>query len=264
MTSKFESMKEANRITHRILEGAKQLILNADSITSFEVNQYATFVANRFGVLPAFLNYKGFPASMCISVNDAVCHGLPTENYKIKKGDLVSLDFGVKVDGYCADAAISFVNRKPSILPTSLSLKKLADLKLKCHLVDTTKEALDKAVEALQNSYPNCKISDITKVIDDYKDKYGIIYGYGGHSIGKDVHEEGIFIPNHFDTIHPDKSLKIGDYFTIEPMFAIGSGIVNTVVDKEDGMTIRTENGALSAHFEYSLTITSEGVIVLK
>lgn len=264
MDDKFDNMLEANRITHKILEGAKNVILNSESITPFEVNQYAMFMCNRYSVIPAFLNYKGFPAAMCISVNDAICHGVPTEDFRIVTGDLVSLDFGVIVNGYCSDAAISFVNTGNGIVSKVKDLKKLPDINTKEKLVNITKEALDKAVENIQNKYPNCRISDISDVIQEYDDRVAIVEGYGGHGIGKDVHEERLFIPNYIDDKFKNKLLKPGDFFTIEPMFAIGNGIIATKKDEKDEITVKTIDGSPSAHFEYSIAITKDGVIVLK
>lgn len=252
MDNKLESMLEANRATHKILESCKNLILNSDKpIATSEVSKYAQFGLSRLGLESAFKGFKGFPDVMCISVNDVVIHGLPSEDIKIVKGDIVSLDFGIKVNGYCSDAAITFVNDTGA----------LASLNKKHKLVKDTEQALNDAIAALEKTFPLCKVSDITKAIAQYESNYGIVLGYGGHGIGKSVHESHIFIPNTLDGLHQDRDLKIGDYFTIEPMFSLGKG--ETFVDK-DGFSVKTADGSLSAHFEYSMTITKDGILILK
>lgn len=250
MDKKFNSMLEANRITHEALEHCKKIILDTESITKKEIETLAGFFLTRYNVKSAFQNVNGFPSIMCISINDEIIHGVPNDN-KIVKGDLVSLDFGIRYEGYCSDAAISFINDKKISNPISKKRK----------LVRATSEALEESVKSLDESFPNCKISDITRIMESYKDDYGIILNFGGHAIGKNLHDSSIFIPNHLNEIKEDKQLKIGDYFTIEPMFTLGSG--ETFVD-EDGFTIKTKDGSLGAHFEYSLTITKDGVVVLK
>jgi len=252
MDNKFESMLEANKITHQILEACKKLVLASDkSIATTEVSKYAQFGLSRLGVESAFKGIDNFPDIMCISINDTIIHGLPDEDLKIKKGDIVSLDFGVKVDGYCADAAITFVNDR----------NKLAIFNKKHKLVNDTEQALHDSIKALEKTFPNCKISDITKAVDKYKENYGIVEGYGGHGIGKSLHDKNIFIPNTVDNLRKDKELKIGDYFTIEPMFTLGTG---DIIKADDGFSIKTADESLSAHFEYSITITEDGIKILK
>lgn len=251
MDKKFNSMLEANKITHEILEHCKKVIMDRETITKGEVATLAEFAINRHGVESAFKGVGGFPSVICVCINDETIHGLPKEEQTIVKGDLVSLDFGVKVNGYCADAAISFVNDKKIANPISKKRK----------LVRATKEALEEAVKSLESAFPECKISDITRVIEPYRKNYGIVIGFGGHGIGKELHDSRIYIPNSFRGLQKDAYLKVGDYFTIEPMFTLGS---EEVITDEDKFTIKTADGSLSAHFEYSIAIRPEGVIVLK
>ena len=251
MDNKFDSMLEANKITCKVLENCKKTIMDRETITKAEIETLAEFGLTRYNVESAFKGVGGFPNIMCVCINDEIIHGLPKEEQAIVKGDLVSLDFGVKVNGYCADAAISFINDKKIANPISKKRK----------LVRATKEALEVAIKALEASFPDCKISDITTVIESYKEDYGIVLGFGGHGIGKLLHDSSIFIPNIWNKLQTDKYLKVGSYFTIEPMFTLGSD--KTIVDA-DGFTIKTADGSLSAHFEYSIAITEEGVVVLK
>ncbi|HSG32538.1 MAG TPA: type I methionyl aminopeptidase [Thermodesulfobacteriota bacterium] len=251
MEDKLASMLEANRITHIVLSNCKKLILNAESITAAEVNQYAEFSLTRFGVQSAFKGVNNFPAVMCISINDGIVHGLPTEDVKIVKGDVVSLDFGVKYNGYCSDAAITFLNGKVSGKGSRKKNK----------LIKDTEKALNDCIKVLEENFPNCKLSDICKVLDSYSNKYGLVKGYGGHRIGKTLHEPGLFVPNNWSNLYEDRDLKIGDFFTIEPMFTLGAD--ETKVG-EDGFTVKTIDGSIAAHFEYSIAITEKGIIVLK
>ena len=248
MDNQFDSMLEANKITFEILEGCKKLILNAKKITTFEVANYAKMLMSRYEVTSAFEGVNGFPNVICISLNSAIIHGLPKENEYIEKGDVVSLDFGVKVNGYCADAAITFINtNKPQLCSK------------KARLVQDTKKALDDSINIIKQNFPNCYISDISKTIGAYSKKYGVVDSYGGHGIGKELHDHSFFVSNTYPAF--DKKLTIGDYFTIEPMFTLGSS--ETVRDS-DGFTIKTKDDSISAHFEYSVAITKKGVVILK
>jgi len=248
---KFDSMLEANAITHRALQKCKSLIISRESILKEEVESYVGMLLTQNGVVSSFKGVYDYPYNMCISINDEVIHGIPKEKAMIVKGDIVSLDFGVIYNGYCADAAISFVNEE----------KKVTVLSKKHKLVKKTSSALENAIVALQDNFPNCKVSQIIKAIQEEGKGYGVIDTYGGHGIGEALHEKGIFIPNSFEALPMDFDLNIGDYFTLEPMFTLGT--IETITD-EDGYTIKTEDGSLSAHFEYSLTITKEGVVILK
>lgn len=251
MSNKLEAMTEANRLTHKILENCKKLILNSDKpIASSEVSKYAQFSLTRANVESAFKGLYGFPEVMCISVNDAVIHGLPSEDVIINKGDVVSLDFGLKVDGYCSDAAITFLNQN-DISPSN---KKQA-------LIQDTKRALEEAISLIQRKFPECYLSDIAETIGIYSTRYGVVDSYGGHEIGEKVHEGNLFVANTIEALRYDAKLKEGQFITIEPMFTLGSP---ELVTDADGFTLKTKDGSLSAHFEYSLAVTKDGIIVLK
>lgn len=251
MDKKLESMLEANKLTHKVLEHCKKVILDRQTITKKEIETLAEFALTRHKAESAFKGVKGFPSVICVCINDEIIHGVPKEGQKIVKGDLVSLDFGIKINGYCADAAISFINDTIIYNP----------MRKKRKLVRITKEALEEAVKSLKQSFPNCKVSDITRIMESYRKDYGIVERFGGHGVGKELHDSRIFIPNSWSSGQKDMYLKPGDYFTIEPMFTLGSG--KTITDK-DGFTIKTADSSLSAHFEYSIAITSDNVIVLK
>jgi methionyl aminopeptidase len=248
---KLEAMRESNRITHETLQSCKKLILDRDEITKEEVETLAQIAITRYGVKSAFQGVNNFPGIMCISVNDEIIHGLPNSS-KIEKGDVVSLDFGVIYEGYYSDAAITFVNSSKISNPISAKRK----------LVRDTQKALDAAVDSLRATYPNCKISDITSAVQVHADDggYGVVLGFGGHGVGDRLHEPHIFVPNYISELDIDQELKVGEFFTIEPMFTMGTG--ETIVDK-DGFTIKTADGSLSAHAEYSIAITKDGIEIL-
>jgi methionyl aminopeptidase len=251
MDSKLENMREANRITHEVLQMCKSVILGREEITKEEVQILAEIALSRYNVKSAFQGIGNFPGIMCICVNDEIIHGLP-DNSKIVKGDIVSLDFGVIKNGYYSDAAISFVNGSKAT--TFLSKKK--------KIVKDTEFALNEAIRVLRENFPNCKLSHITGTIEEIAkaEGYGIVSGYGGHGIGKELHEKELFIPNSWEGFENDIDLKIGDFFTIEPMFTLGTG--ESIIG-EDFFTIKTKDGSLSTHFEVSLAITEKGVEIL-
>jgi methionyl aminopeptidase len=245
--TKLEALRTANKITSTILEDLKAFILREKVLSTEEVANRAERLINMFEVIPAFKGYKGFPGIMCISLNDEIVHGIPSKDRLIRKGDLVSLDLGIKYQGYCSDMAISFVN-------STFSFGK------KQKLVEDTKQALDNAIEALKKETVY-HVSTIIAAIENSSKGYGIVFEYGGHQIGTEVHEEKLFIPNCWKGLQKDQILPIGTIFTIEPMLTLGKG--DTKVDL-NAWTVKTKDGSLAAHFEYSIAITEEGIEVLK
>jgi methionyl aminopeptidase len=251
--NKLKALRTANTITEAILCDLKSFILREKVLSTEEVNVRTERLIRYMnmgndGIEPAFKGYKGFPKSICISINDEVVHGIPSETKLINKGDLVSLDMGIRYKGYCSDMAISFVN-------STLSFGK------KQKLVEDTKKALDDAIADLNKYYPLCHLSTITAAINKYSDRYGVVHAYGGHEVGEQVHQGNLFVPNSWNNFKKDVILKPGIVFTIEPMLTLGKGDVK--ID-EDSWTVRTEDGSLAAHFEYSVAITDKGVEVLR
>ena len=252
MNKKFEALQTANTITNAILCDLKSFILREKVLSTKEVeirtDRLIKLMSIENKLEPAFKGYKGFPSSICISLNDEVVHGIPTEDKFIKKGDLVSLDLGIRYKGYCSDMAISFVNSK-------FSFGK------KQKLVEATKRALEEAIKNIQQTYPLCHLSTIVAAIYKYSTKYGIVDSYGGHEIGEQIHQGKLFVANSWSNFKNDAIIPVGTAFTIEPMFTLGKGDVK--VDK-DGWTVRTIDGSSAAHFEYSLFITDKGIEILK
>lgn len=245
--TKLEALRTANKITSTILEDLKAFILREKVLSTEEVANRAERLINMFEVTSAFKGYKGFPGIMCISLNDEIVHGIPSKDRLIKKGDLVSLDLGIKYQGYCSDMAISFIN-------SAFSFGK------KQRLVEDTQQALYNAIFALKKEKVY-HVSTIVGTMEAYSKDYGIVFEYGGHQIGTEVHEGNLFIPNCWKALRKDQILPVGTVFTIEPMFTLGQG--DTKVDSNT-WTVRTKDGSLAAHFEYSLAITEDGIEILK
>lgn len=196
------------------------------------------------GATPAFLGYGGFPATICFSKNEVMVHGIP-DSTPLKEGDVVSIDVGVKKDGYYGDAAFS------------MGVGVISEQHQ--HLLDVSKQALAVGIKAAK---PNAKLSDIGRAIEDYVHAQGlkITYDYVGHGIGSQLHEDPA-VPNFYDPTSDNIILKPNMVLCIEPMVIIGTTI--TFVDPLDKWTVRTQNGKFSAHDEHMVQITTEGAKIL-
>ncbi len=194
------------------------------------------------GAEPAFLGYRGFPATICVSVNEEVVHGIPGDRI-INDGDIVSIDAGAKVDGFYADAAITVaVGRIPSPVH---------------RLVEVTKRSLEKAIDMAQ---PDNRLSDISYTVQDTVEGEGlsVVRDFVGHGIGRAIHEDPP-IPN-FGPPDRGPRLKAGMVLAIEPMVTMGGPEVEILAD---GWTAVTKDRSLAAHFEHTVAITKEGPEVL-
>jgi methionyl aminopeptidase len=194
------------------------------------------------GAQPAFLGYRGFPASICVSVNEEVVHGIPGERV-IRRGDLVSIDAGVQVDGYYADAAITVAVGEVS-----------ADVR---RLVEVTKRALAEGIAMAKAPH---RVSDISHAIQQLIEGEGfsVVRDFVGHGIGRAIHEDPP-IPN-FGRPHRGPRLKPGMVLAIEPMVTMGGWEVEVL---SDGWTAVSKDRSLSAHFEHTLAVTEHGPEIL-
>jgi methionyl aminopeptidase len=187
-----------------------------------------------------------FPACICASLNDQVVHGIPSDNAKLKQGDILSIDFGVKLDGYCGDAAVT------------IAVGEISDEKRR--LVDVTKHLLDVAIA---RSAPAVKWSRVAAEMQDYAESAGfsIVKDFVGHGIGRKMHEEPR-VPNFVsdDLLANDVVLAEGMILAVEPMINAGSSEVWTL---KNGWTVVTRDGKCSAHFEHTIAITEDGCEVL-
>ena len=233
-------MDEANRIVHEVLDLMAETV--APGVTTKALDRMAEKYIRGAGGVPAFLNYRGFPATLCTSVNDVIVHGIPSEE-PLAEGDIVGVDCGVLYKGYYGDAARTFAIGEISAE---------AD-----RLMRTTRESLEKAVETIQ---PNRYLSDIGHAVEAHVAQQGfaVVRDFVGHGIGTKLHEEPQ-VPN-FGAPGRGPRLKPGLVLAVEPMVNVGTASVK--VDS-DGWTARTGDGSLSAHFEYSIAVTDSGARVL-
>lgn len=236
----IELMDEANRIVHRVLDGIAERI--APGTTTAELDRFAESLIRDAGAVPAFLNYKGYPATICASVNDVIVHGIPNDQ-PLAEGDIVGIDCGVRYQGYFGDAARTFA---------------VGDVEERTReLLDVTQHALDLAVDEVRVGR---RLSDIGHAVQKHVEanRFSIVREFVGHGIGTSLHEDPQ-VPN-FGRPGEGPTLKPGLVLAIEPMVNAGSPGVR--VDR-DGWTARTDDGSLSAHFEFSVAVTESGPRVL-
>jgi len=233
-------METANRIVAEILEGIKERV--RPGVETLELNELAEEMCRRRKVQPAFKGYRGYPRSICISINEEVVHGIPGPR-RLKEGDLVSLDFGVKYDGYYGDAAVT--------LPVGQVSDKAR------RLLEATEKSLYAGIAQLRVGN---HVSDISHAVQTVVEEAGfsVIREFVGHGIGRSLHEDPQ-IPN-FGPPGRGPWLQPGMTLAIEPMTAAGSWKVKIL---KDGWTAVTQDGSLAAHFEHSVALTENGVLIL-
>lgn len=216
--------------------------MNLMGMKTVELNDNIDNAIKTRGAIPAFLNYRGFPKSCCISLNDEVVHGIPDEQ-KIQDGDLVKIDVGVRYHGYIADAARTF-----PVGDVTKDVKKL---------LMATKKALHAGIKAAKTGN---RISDISRQIQTIVEAEGfsVVRELTGHGVGQCLHEEPV-IPN-FVVKGPDPSISAGMVLAIEPMVNMGDYQVKTAAN---GWTISTRDGSLSCHYEDTIAILEKGNINL-
>lgn len=235
-----EIMDKANRIVHAVLDHLEAEL--KPGVTLRELDARAESMTRERGGKPAFKGYHGYPASICISLNDEVVHGIPGDR-KIAEGDLVSLDFGVILDGYYGDAArtcpVGQVDERGR------------------QLLDVTRQSLEKGIE---QAVAGRRVSDVSHAVQTWAEGHGfsVVRDYVGHGIGRALHEEPQ-VPN-FGEPGRGPRLQPGMVLAIEPM--INEGTHEVTVDG-DGWTVRTRDHKRSAHFEYSVAVTEAGPRIL-
>lgn len=236
----IDLMDEANRIVHRVLDGIAEQV--RPGVTTRELDRWAEATIRDSGAVPAFLDYRGYPATLCTSINDVIVHGIPDER-PLAEGDIVGVDCGVLYKGYYGDAARTF------------AVNEVGDQARR--LMDVTRDSLSLAVDQLQ---PGNRLSDIGHAVQAYVEKHGfsVVREFVGHGIGTSLHEDPQ-VPNFGDAGYGPR-LKPGLVLAIEPMVNVGDSGVK--VDA-DGWTARTADGKLSAHFEYSVAVTESGPRIL-
>ena len=195
------------------------------------------------GAAPAFKGYRGFPATICVSINDEVVHGIPSPRRRVKEGDIVGLDLGCIVEGYYADCALT------------LAVGEVAPRVRE--LLDVTRDSLARAVAAC---WPGRRLSDISHAVQEHVEAHGfaVVRQFVGHGIGRDLHEDPQ-VPN-FGEPGRGPQLKPGMVLAIEPMVTMGSWEVRVL---EDRWTAVTVDGSLAAHFEHTVAVTEDGPEIL-
>ncbi|MEJ5172147.1 MAG: type I methionyl aminopeptidase [Hydrogenothermaceae bacterium] len=237
----IEKLRIANRIVAEILEILRNEIKSG--VTSKYLDDVAREEAYKRGVRPSFLGLYGFPASLCVSINEEVIHGIPSESKVIKEGDVVSIDFGVEYEGWYGDAAIT------------VAVGEVSDRKKR--LIEGVERALYAAIEACK---PGNNLRYVAKVIEDTLKQHRLtpVCDYGGHGIGRKPHEE----PHVTNCLINAENLEIKDgmVLAIEPIAHLGRGKIKKL---KDGWTIVTADKAHAAHFEHTVAIYDGKVEIL-
>lgn len=238
-------MRAAGLITARALHAAGKAV--EPGVSTLELDNIVRRTIEENGAIPSFLNYDagfgGFPGSACISVNDQVIHGIPSGKVKLKKGDIVSIDVGAFIGGYHGDSAYTFA---------------CGDLSPEAErLLRVTEESL---YEGIRYAVVGNKTGDIGSAVQRYVEArgYSVVRDFTGHGVGASLHEDPA-VPN-FGTAGRGARLQPGMTIAIEPMVNEGTGNVRVLRDK---WTTVTADGKLSAHFEHTVAITSDGTVIL-
>ena len=238
----IEGIRKASLVNKMILDKVSEYV--KEGVSTEELNQVVHNYTFELGGIPAPLDYEGYPKSVCISVNDVVCHGIPDKNQILKSGDIVNIDCTTIVDGYFGDASRMFM------------IGEVDEEKQK--LVRVTKECLELGLEQVK---PWGFLRDIGKVIKKHANENGfsVVREIGGHGVGLEMHEEPWV--SHVGDPRCDMLLVPGMVITIEPM--VNMGTAGVWQDEDDGWTIRTDDGKPSAQWEYTILVTETGHEVL-
>lgn len=233
----FDGMRAAGKLAARTLDLVEGLV--GEGVSTLALNEAChAFIVDK-GAIPAPLNYKGFPKSICTSVNHVVCHGIPSAEKILKKGDIINIDVTVIVDGWYGDSSRMFVVGKAS--------------KQAQKLVDVTYEAMMRGIETVK---PGATFGDIGYTIQTYAEgmRFSVVRDFCGHGIGREFHAA----PNvlHFGRPGEGPVLHEGMFFTIEPMLNVGRPEVRIL---PDGWTAVTKDHSLSAQWEHTLGVTATG-----
>jgi methionyl aminopeptidase len=236
----LEKMRAAGQLVGQVLSHLRTLV--APGVTTMEVDRAAEKMIRDAGALPTFKGYNGFPYSICASVNEQIVHGFPS-NYRLKEGDIFSIDVGVTLEGFVGDTA------------ATVPVGKVSEDRLK--LIRVTEECLERAIEQCR---PGKHLGDIGWAVQEHAEAHGysIVRDYVGHGIGRRMHEDPQ-IPN-YGRPGLGQKIKAGYVFAVEPMVNLGSHHTKVL---SDGWTVVTVDGQPSAHVEHTIAITEEGPEVL-
>lgn len=238
----IEAMRKSGLVNNGVLDLVASKI--CAGMNTEEIDKLVYDYTTSHGGIPAPLNYEGYPKSVCVSINNVVCHGIPSESTILQEGDIVNVDVTTIVDGYYADASRMFM-----IGEVSEEAKKL---------VRVSKECLEKGIEAIK---PWGFLNDIGAAVEKHAvaNGYSVVTALGGHGIGKQFHEEPFV--NHVEDEVEGMVLVPGMTFTVEPM--INAGDFEVYIDEEDGWTVYTEDDSLSSQWEHTILVTETGIEIL-
>ena len=234
-------MREAGRISAMALKLVGEAV--EPGVSTYELDKIAFDYIKSQGATPGFLNYNGFPASVCISINNEVIHGIPSKKRIVESGDIVSVDLGAVFEGYNGDNAATFASG--DISPDAR------------RLLETTEQSLYEGINAVKRGG---RIGDIGSAVQRYVEArgYSVVRDFVGHGVGASLHESPE-VPNFGKEGHGVR-LMPGMTIAIEPMVNQKGYEVNTL---SDGWTVVTKDGGLSAHFEHTVAVTDDGPIIL-
>ena len=238
--SELARMRTANALVADVLGALKAMVLTG--VTTLDLDAVAESLVRDGGAEPAFKGYRGYPATLCTSVNEEVVHGIPSKR-PLKAGDIVSLDVGVLLDGFYGDSALTVPVGEISVTAAKL--------------LSVTEQSLERAISAVR---VGARVSDLGHAVQHYVEAngYSVVREFVGHGIGTKLHEEPQ-IPNYGQPGQGPR-LAEGMVLAIEPMVNVGSATVKVL---KDGWTAVTSDGNLSAHFEHTVAVTAEGAEVL-
>jgi methionyl aminopeptidase len=234
-------MRRGGHILHEVMDRLRTTVKPGMSTLEIDLD-VEEFIRAR-GAIPAFKGYRGFPATVCISINEEVVHGIPSSSRHVKEGDIVGLDLGCIVEGYYADCAFTLA---------------VGDVPARVQeLLDVTRESLELGIKECR---PGRRLSDVSHAIQSHVEGHGfsIVRAFVGHGIGRALHEEPQ-VPN-FGDPGRGPQLRPGMVLAIEPMVTMGSWEVKIL---DDGWTAVTKDGSLAAHFEHTIAVTESGPEVL-
>ena len=236
-------MREAGRLASKTLEMISEFV--APGISTGKLDEIChRYITEDLECIPAPLNYKGFPKSICTSINQVVCHGIPSESRILRDGDILNIDVTVIKDGFHGDTSKMFMvgSEKPHAK----------------RLINITQECMYEAIKIVK---PGARLGDIGYKIQSIAESnhYSVVRDYCGHGIGRVFHEDPQIL--HYGIPNTGLTLKEGMCFTIEPMINIGSH--KTKLSKKDGWTVETIDGRLSAQWEHTILVTNSGYEVL-
>jgi methionyl aminopeptidase len=237
----IELMRRGGRVLAGLIDHLRATVKGG--MSTLEIDEDVEAFIAAAGARPAFKGYRGFPATVCVSINEEVVHGIPSAHRRLKEGDIVGLDLGCIVEGYYADCAFTMAIGE---VPAAVQ-----------RLLDVTRESLDHAIAQCR---PDRRLGDVSHAVQAHVERhgFGIVRAFVGHGIGRALHEEPQ-VPN-FGEAGRGVQLRAGMVLAIEPMVTMGGPDVRIL---EDGWTAVTQDGSLAAHFEHTIAVTEDGPDVL-